>query len=104
LRSVSQSRSTKEQLDKALKIDELLTTAGLQPYLQIGKTLRLKLGASVPGSSGGSSGGRKRSARGGSRSKKGKYDYGNILGFGGSTSPISLTDKLLALMNSTTKV
>jgi hypothetical protein len=62
---------TKDQMDKVIQIDDLLTSAGLQRYPQVGKTLRAELGYSVPGST--AKGGRKSSGRSGGRSRKSSF-------------------------------
>ena len=70
-RAIQAGNISQRQLDMAIAVDDALTEAGLQPYLQIGKTLRRELGYSIPASASKSS---SRSS-GGSKKKKGKsYD------------------------------
>lgn len=87
---------TKEQMDKAIQLDNLLTEKGLQKYPQIGKKLRAELGYGLVGNqtvSKGRSGGRR--GRGGSR-KKYQFDIPSSFSLLPQKKSIGSVSKLLA--------
>jgi hypothetical protein len=71
---------SREQMDKVIALDDLLTGNGLQQYQQVGKTLRAELGygngvATAGKKSSGKKSGKNGKKSGGKGSKSGKFDY-----------------------------
>ncbi len=95
---------TREQMDKIIELDDLLTNAGLQPYTQVGKKLRAELGYGSGSTKSSGKSGRKTSGRkSGSRSSKGKasnFDLTKMFAFG--SNPTSTTKSLRQLLKEAT--
>lgn len=101
--AIQGGKMTKAQLDKAIEVDNALTEAGLQPYLQIGKTLRKELGYGAPTSSK-SGGGRRTSKSGGRKSGGRKSSRKNFDMFGFGSNPTSVNNSLISLLNKYTEL
>jgi len=106
-RSIQAGNMTKAQIDKVIEVDNALTEAGLQKYMQVGKTLRGELGYGLPKASSKSGGGRKssggrggsRGGRRGSKGGKGKAAKKYSFFFEGGSNPISTNKSLRQLLN-----
>jgi hypothetical protein len=97
---LSNGTISKEQMDKLVAMDNLLTTEGLQDYMQIGKELREDLGYGVVEIGSGASkyatkAKSKSTAKAGSK-KASKFDYSKMFAFG--TPATSVNKSLRALL------
>jgi hypothetical protein len=94
---------SKEQMDKVIALDDMMTANGLQQYLQVGKTLRAELGyggGSTEKTTSRKSSGRKSGSRGGTKATASKFNTSQLFGFG---SPATSTNRSLrALLDSLT--